>query len=261
MSLDRGTCAFIYLYDTVPRCFCGSTQDPKPPRLATPHSCGNSCSRIRVCGHPCPLPCHPGPCPPCMITIQNPCHCGKDVVALVCSRANPIIGGKVNLPSNRSCGRKCGKPLSCRNHVCVELCHDGECPPCSVTDLAKCWCGKERKNIACGEGDVKECKILAADGEESWTGKFGCDNPCERSVLYLFSFTGGRNHCVPIIQTLRLWYTQMFKVMPSTVIHSSRMPLFPLGRYPLSMWQTLTFGCSRYIVFRQQYEAPSHGLY
>jgi len=175
--------AYIYLSDMAHRCFCGAAQDPKPPRLATPHSCGSPCSRTRACGHPCPLPCHPGPCPPCMITIQNPCHCGRDVIALVCSRANATTAGKVSLPASRSCGRKCGKPLSCRTHVCPELCHDGECPPCSVTEQARCWCGKETKVLACGEGDAKECNILTADGEESWTGKFGCNKPCERCVF------------------------------------------------------------------------------
>ena len=126
-----------------------------------------------------------------MITIQNPCHCSKEIIALVCSRANPTTGGKVNLPSNRSCGRKCGKPLSCRNHFCQELCHEGECIPCTVTDLARCWCGKEMRTIACGEGDAKECKILMADGEESWTGKFGCHNSCERFVFLPFSVNCG----------------------------------------------------------------------
>ena len=238
MSLDRGTCAFIYLYDTVPRCFCGSTQDPKPPRLATPHSCGNSCSRTRHCGHPCPLSCHPGPCPPCMITIQNPCHCGKEVVALVCSRANPTTGGKVNLPSNRSCGHKCGKPLSCRNHFCEELCHEGECIQCSVTDPARCWCGKETRTVACGEGDAKECKILMADGEESRTGKFGCNNSCERLYFFLSRSTAGIN---TIFQTLRLWYSQMLQVVSSAIIQSPRMPLFSLCRHSLSVRQILPF--------------------
>jgi len=123
-----------------------------------------------------------------MITIQSPCHCGRDVIALVCSRANSTGGGRVSLPTGRSCESKCGKALSCRNHVCPEICHDGECPPCSVTDLARCWCGKETKRLRCGEGDAKECNILTADGEESWTGKIGCDNPCERSVLLFFAF-------------------------------------------------------------------------
>ncbi|KAH9974790.1 hypothetical protein BGW80DRAFT_1302744 [Lactifluus volemus] len=157
--------------EVVPRkywCFCGLVQDPKPPRLATPHSCGNSCSRSRVCGHPCPLPCHPGPCPPCLITIQNPCHCGKDVIALVCSRANPTTGGNITLPASRSCGQTCGKPLSCGNHFCQDVCHDSKCPPC------------QRKELACGEGENKECAILTAKGEESWIGRFGCENTCER---------------------------------------------------------------------------------
>jgi len=174
-----------------------------------------------------------------MITIQNPCHCGKEVIALVCSRANPTAGGKVNLPSSRSCGRKCEKPLSCRNHVCQELCHDGECLPCSVTDLVRCWCGKEKKTTACGEGDAKECHVLTANGDESWTGQFGCDNPCERSVfLHLFIYDRSITY---YSQTLRLWYSQMFKVMPSTVIQSPRVPLFSSGCYSLSMWQTLAF--------------------
>ncbi|KAN0129710.1 hypothetical protein V8E53_012530 [Lactarius tabidus] len=169
--------------EIVPRkywCFCGSTQDPKPPRLATPHSCGNSCARARLCGHPCPLPCHPGPCPPCMITIQNPCHCGKDTISLVCSRANPTTGGRISLLANRSCGQKCGKSLACQNHVCQDTCHDGECTPCAVTDLARCWCGKERKQLPCGAGEDKECSVLGSHGEESWIGKFDCSSVCER---------------------------------------------------------------------------------
>lgn len=38
------------------RCFCGRVVDPRPGRLATPHSCGESCARPRErCEHPCPL--------------------------------------------------------------------------------------------------------------------------------------------------------------------------------------------------------------
>jgi hypothetical protein len=173
-----------------------------------------------------------------MITIQNPCHCGKEVVALVCSRANPTTGGKVNLPSNRSCGHKCGKPLSCRNHFCEELCHEGECIQCSVTDPARCWCGKETRTVACGEGDAKECKILMADGEESWTGKFGCNNSCERLYFFLSRSTAGIN---TIFQTLRLWYSQMLQVVSSAIIQSPRMPLFSLCRHSLSVRQILPF--------------------
>lgn len=38
------------------RCFCGRSIDPRPGRLATPHSCGEGCSRLRPkCKHPCSL--------------------------------------------------------------------------------------------------------------------------------------------------------------------------------------------------------------
>jgi hypothetical protein len=58
--------ALIHADCPIFRCFCGSTVDPKPARLATPHSCASPCSRPRLCGHGCPLSCHPGPCPPCL---------------------------------------------------------------------------------------------------------------------------------------------------------------------------------------------------
>ena len=229
-----GICALTQLS----RCFCGSTQDPKPPRLATPHSCGNSCARSRLCGHPCPLPCHPGPCPPCMITIQNPCHCGKDTIALVCSRANPTTSGRVALLANRSCGHKCGKPLFCQNHVCQDICHDGECTPCAVTDLARCWCGKERKQLACGAGEDKECNIISSHGEESWIGKFDCGNLCERSVVvYIFRC---RHTPLTYHQAFRLWYPQMPQDLPFTIARAPQVPLFSSRRDSLSVWQTVT---------------------
>ena len=230
-------CAYMNLCDTVRRCFCGSAQDPKPPRLATPHSCGNPCTRTRICAHPCPLPCHPGPCPPCMITIQNPCHCGKDVIALVCSRANPTTGGKINLPASRTCGRECGRPLSCRNHACPELCHDGECPPCSVTEQARCWCGKVRKLLACGEGDVKESNILTVDGEESWTGKFGCEELCKRSVylFFLWSTMIINYHPGPssvVFIDVRRRAIHHLLQPPSALIHPWSLPTVHAGNTP-----------------------------
>ena len=206
----------------ISRCFCGSTLDPKPPRLATPHSCGNSCARARPCGHPCPLPCHPGPCPPCMITIQNPCHCGRDSISLVCSRANPTAGGRVALLANRSCGQKCGKPLSCQNHVCQDICHDGDCTPCSVTDLARCWCGKDRKQLACGAGEDKECNVLGSHGEESWIGKFDCSNLCERFVVFdllvAFAHLNSSSGFSTVVSTNAARRVTLHRLCPPTVL-------------------------------------------
>ncbi|KAI0037225.1 hypothetical protein K488DRAFT_39490 [Vararia minispora EC-137] len=170
--------------ETVPQiywCFCGSTQDPKPPRLSTPHSCANPCTRPRVCGHQCPIACHPGPCPPCMVTIQLPCFCGKQRVSFLCSRSHP---GRSNIHPHGlidlSCGAKCGRRLTCGNHFCQDVCHDGDCAACPVRDAARCWCGKEERYMACGQGEEKECVVMKDGVEERWTGKFACENTCDR---------------------------------------------------------------------------------
>ncbi|TFK47511.1 hypothetical protein OE88DRAFT_1720598 [Heliocybe sulcata] len=163
-------------------CFCGSVVDPKPSRLATPHSCANPCSRRRVCGHPCPLACHPGPCPPCQITIELPCYCGKQVLSYRCSNLHPSKTRSVaSQATDLSCGKTCGKRLGCGNHTCQVACHDGPCPPCPVRDTTKCYCGKEERELGCGEGESKLCGVLSADGtEETWAGRFTCDNKCRR---------------------------------------------------------------------------------
>jgi transcriptional repressor NF-X1 len=159
------------------RCFCGSTPDPKPPRLSTPHSCAGSCTRARACGHSCPLPCHPGPCPPCQITIQVPCFCTKQVLSFRCSNLAPSRAGKPAVPS---CGQTCGKRLSCGNHSCDAVCHDGPCAPCPVKVTSRCYCGKDERELACGEGDEKESSILEDGQEHRWIGRFQCENLCDR---------------------------------------------------------------------------------
>ena len=43
-----------------------------------------------------------------------------------------------------NCNEICDKLLSCGNHKCQNICHDGPCPPCLLlpSKLAKCPCGK-----------------------------------------------------------------------------------------------------------------------
>ncbi|CAL1709094.1 unnamed protein product [Somion occarium] len=169
-------------------CFCGSTPDPKPPRLATPHSCGGPCTRPRACGHPCSLSCHPGPCPPCQITIQLPCHCGRRSMSFRCSHLS-LSKVRQAPPVDLSCGNKCGKKLNCANHACEDVCHDGPCKPCPVTYVAKCYCGKEEKDLRCGEGIEKASAIVDTAGEHNWIGQFPCENVCNRA------FDCGIHHC------------------------------------------------------------------
>ena len=156
------------------RCFCGADVDPKPPKLATPHSCGNVCTRQRTCGHSCPILCHPGPCPPCQVTMQVPCHCGSKVLSYTCSNVSPL---NPSTARNISCGNTCDKKLSCGKHSCMSVCHPGPCTPCAERELVKCYCGKVEADVACNTGEPKACSV---DGEEPWVGRFRCENPCER---------------------------------------------------------------------------------
>ncbi|EJD05624.1 uncharacterized protein FOMMEDRAFT_165999 [Fomitiporia mediterranea MF3/22] len=161
-------------------CFCGSTPDPRPPRLATPHSCGNPCSRPRPCNHACPLACHPGPCPPCQITIQMSCHCRRQMKSFRCSdlAANRNSGAST---AELSCGSICGKGLGCGTHSCPKLCHTGPCEECPIVEAGRCYCGKSSKSLKCGEGEQKDCSIRNDDGIlEEWDGRFACAEPCGR---------------------------------------------------------------------------------
>lgn len=168
------------------RCFCNSTPEPKPPRLATPHSCANPCSRVREtgCGHPCPLACHPGPCPPCQVTTRLECYCPqKKILAFRCG----LDQGRGMKAKGRdlSCGSICGRKLGCGKHQCQQVCHEGPCGSCEVREVAKCWCNKKEKELGCGEGEEVAC---SAEGEGTWIGRFGCENVCERYVSQLSTF-------------------------------------------------------------------------
>lgn len=164
----------LHLFD---RCFCGSTPDPKPPRLATPHSCAGPCSRSRVCSHPCSLPCHPGPCPPCNVTTELPCYCEKQTLSFRCSNLAPSRAG---VGANLSCGKPCGRRLACGNHPCENPCHDGPCAPCKVTEVAKCYCEKTERELGCGEGVAKTSSIIENGVKRDWTGRFECEDTCNR---------------------------------------------------------------------------------
>jgi transcriptional repressor NF-X1 len=49
--------------------------------------------------------------------------------------------------------------------------------------MARCWCGKEEKEIGCGEGEEQQCFV---EGQPPWMGRFSCDNLCE-GCAHIFS--------------------------------------------------------------------------
>ncbi|KAL4079530.1 hypothetical protein J3A83DRAFT_1117042 [Scleroderma citrinum] len=173
-------------------CFCYRTSNPSPPRMSTPHSCALPCSRPRLsgCGHPCPLPCHPGPCPPCRITVRKSCFCGKSSRNIGCKDAGNPASSDGSQQGWFSCTDICNQSLSCKNasHKCKLPCHPGPCPPCEVTEEIRCWCGRDTKVLGCGEmisEDAVTCTILDSKRgeEETWIGRYRCEKTCNRPFV------------------------------------------------------------------------------
>jgi transcriptional repressor NF-X1 len=119
-------------------------------------------------------PCHPGPCPPCLLSIEKPCHCGRELLVMRCSRYHE------DPRPSLSCDRKCDKPLSCGNHSCQQECHEGPCEPCAEMENVTCYCGRNRRTVPCGEGELKICKVETDGNPRQWEGRFECESLCEQ---------------------------------------------------------------------------------
>lgn len=123
-------------------CFCKKQLNPVVDSWVLPHSCGDVCGRqlLPECGHECLLLCHPGPCPPCPVTVMVTCYCGNS------SPVSRRCGSK-----GWACQRKCRRLLACSNHTCELTCHTGKCPPCSLEMEQNCLCGKQSQLRSCND--------------------------------------------------------------------------------------------------------------
>ncbi|WVF69444.1 hypothetical protein IAT40_004221 [Kwoniella sp. CBS 6097] len=162
------------------RCFCGRLSHP-PTSTTAPHSCNDTCARKRPkCAHPCPLPCHPGPCPPCQVALVVPCPSHHTALTVKCSAATSN-----NAAMSPVCDEPCSRQLNCGNkdHECDELCHYGPCKSCDQKEVARCYCGDDSKEVECGweRKHEKICARLDDNGEEeTWWGKYDCGKACDR---------------------------------------------------------------------------------
>ena len=142
-------------------CYCGREREPAWDPWLTPHSCGERCGRqLSGCSHRCSLLCHPGPCPPCPQTVQQPCHCEQGGPTTRRCSAAPW-----------SCGRECGQDLGCRTHTCPAICHPGSCRPCERTSVQSCECRKTKEPRPCSAPVFKcghPCGTLLSCGYHSW---------------------------------------------------------------------------------------------
>lgn len=121
-------------------CYCGRLVDPPEDPWLLPHTCGEVCGRSLTppCSHKCLLRCHPGACAPCPVTVNVSCHCGQ-------SKLQPKRCSK----RQWSCQKPCNKLLACQTHRCEQICHTGECQPCTRVREVACQCGALSKLLAC----------------------------------------------------------------------------------------------------------------
>lgn len=155
------------------RCFCGRMANPPNTPLA-PHSCHDACSRARPnCSHPCPLDCHPGPCPPCQVALVVRCPSHGTSLTVKCAVASTNDAALTPV-----CDELCLRQRSCGKHDCDRLCHFGPCAPCDEVETVRCYCDDEEKVVQCGWGlnDEKEC----ASESGTWSGRFACDRICRK---------------------------------------------------------------------------------
>uniref|UniRef100_A0A3Q2Y5T7 Nuclear transcription factor, X-box binding like 1 n=1 Tax=Hippocampus comes TaxID=109280 RepID=A0A3Q2Y5T7_HIPCM len=104
-------------------------------------------------------------CSPCPKVSVQKCMCGRQ------QSERPCAGPKWK------CDRTCGATLSCGNHTCELVCHDGRCPPCPRSLSRSCPCGKAKSSLPCTEevslcGDTCERPLSC--------GKHTCSMRCHR---------------------------------------------------------------------------------
>ncbi|XP_069814268.1 transcriptional repressor NF-X1 [Dendropsophus ebraccatus] len=117
-------------------------------------SCQKLCGKKLNCGkHGCTEVCHPQPCQPCprLPQIVRFCPCGQTPLSKLLELG--CVDRKTCTDPIPSCGKTCGKPLPCGSHdfihTCENLCHEGECGPCSRTSNISCRCGFKTKEVPC----------------------------------------------------------------------------------------------------------------
>ncbi|NXD28638.1 NFX1 protein, partial [Spelaeornis formosus] len=137
-------------------------------------SCQKICGKKLNCGrHNCKQVCHPEPCQLCprLPQVVYRCPCGQTPLSKLLELG--CVERKICTDPIPSCGKTCGKPLSCGSyefiHTCESLCHEGDCRPCSHTTNIYCRCGfKKKVSVA-----LLFCLFIAAI-------TFMCDKRCNK---------------------------------------------------------------------------------
>ncbi|DBA96431.1 TPA: hypothetical protein ACH3X1_015323 [Trebouxia sp. C0004] len=150
--------------------------------------CTRACQRERSCGHACALPCHPDPCPPCQMELQQACHCGRSLVPVICHQLQEA--SEADKGQLLCCGKPCHKALPMCPHVCQAICHQGPCPAasaegCQEEVAVRCSCRRRKAKMSCYQ--VQQ-KLRAVASSEAYTDAtplrlLPCDQGCKSAKV------------------------------------------------------------------------------
>ncbi|MCO5567244.1 hypothetical protein L7F22_020933 [Adiantum nelumboides] len=152
-------------------------------------SCESACLNKLPCGkHFCNRKCHPGQCGECELApgkVQT-CPCGKTSVQELLATGKHRESCTDPVPH---CGQVCEKLLPCGKHVCVSLCHSGDCPACEVLVDQKCRCKSTSQTMPCHDTMVLDKGSKEIVGDETVDGLILCNRLCGKKK------SCGRHRC------------------------------------------------------------------
>lgn len=176
-------------------CECGMTTLEPPILCGTKLPvCNHPCIRVRPCGHVDGHICHDrnSACPPCSVIVEKECVGGHGIKKKVlCHISEP------------SCGKVCGKALSCGQHFCKRFCHSG---PCQEVTSPNQHCGQSCGIVRplCGHS----CEATCHPGKDC--PKIPCTHiitiycPCKRRKIDTECSRGGEEDHLPVGLTREL---------------------------------------------------------
>lgn len=141
--------------------------------------CDDVCGKTLNCKiHECKKICHMDDCEECEEVIHQVCFCGKE------SRDMPCLPETAGV-EKFCCEKTCGRQLSCSNHSCNLICHEGDCPKCEFLPelVNRCPCGKAELTTL-SENKRENCKdpIPTCDsicGKKLICGQPGNSHTCQ----------------------------------------------------------------------------------
>lgn len=148
--------------------------------------CQKLCGKMLGCrSHRCHDICHPGQCKPCPLlpNLVHSCPCNQTPLSKLLELGYPER--KSCTDPVPSCGKTCNKPLPCGDddtiHLCLKICHEDKCGPCSLNSTIRCRCGSKTKEAPCALIQSEEDLTFTCEkrcGKKRSCGRHKCGELC-----------------------------------------------------------------------------------